>query len=183
MKGRNLCSKGAETGSEMFALGLRNRVFWIVWWLKRWLNAGFWCLETGVWCGDMARVMWKRAVGGRGAAELGCNIRNMRLLMGGIGGGMRGLEFGVRVSELGSEGLVWFSGGFHLQKWWLLSAMRRFRCWFSLFFLVGSQEFICGCWGLGLGIGVRGLGMGVFEWCLFVFGWGKEKDALLRPQI
>lgn len=89
----------------MFALGLRNRVFWIVWWLKRWLNAGFWCLETGVWCGDMARVMWKRAVGGRGAAELGCNIRNMRLLMGGIGGGMRGLEFGLRVSELGSEGL------------------------------------------------------------------------------
>ena len=53
----------------------------------------------------MARVMWKRAVGGRGAAELGCNIRNMRLLIGGMGGGMRGLEFGLRVSELGSEGL------------------------------------------------------------------------------
>ena len=35
---------------------------------------------------------------------------------------------GSGVCELGSEGLVWFSGGFHLQKWWLLSAMRRFRC-------------------------------------------------------
>ena len=42
----------------------------------------------------MARVMWKRAVGGRGAAEFGCNIRNMRLLMGGMGGGMLGLVVG-----------------------------------------------------------------------------------------